>query len=982
METLPYVILAVGASFLAILTAIRFALLHREARNKVTVLLLCWSVIWLLMSALEVSTDSLPTKLLFFTLKYVGILAIPTTWAILSLQLAGYEGWVKRSNIAKASVVPLITLFLVLTNGTRGVVWSIVTLNAVDPFLPLDATPNLAYWLLDIAYAYAAVSIAAILLVRRIAVSRTLFRRQAVPLVFVCSVPLMFDVIYNLYNSSLFMYLNLTPLMLTVATSITLWRLDNLPGAGVVPVAHEMIVDSMNDAVIILDSQNRIVDLNLTAQDLLGHRISEAVGAPVEGIWAEWASVEKELESDPTKIKEVSFDGGKKKRTYELQSSYLSGIMSKTPNVLIVLRDITERKRAEEALANERNVLRTLIDNLPDNIFIKDAESRFLISNVAHACLLRAKTPDEIVGKTDYDIFPRELAASYYADEQALIQSGQPLLNREERTIDPDGKTRWLLTTKVPLRDDHGKVIGLAGINRDITERKRMEEKLRQYSSNLEQIVAERTGKLAESEKRFRELADLLPQPVFEVGTEGTFTFVNRAGFALTGYTEEDMRRGVNALDLVVPEEQERLAERMMKVLGGENMRGNEFTAVRKDGSTFPVFLQGVRVMRNENEFVGFRAIAMDITERKRMEEALRESEGKLRTIFDSVKAGIMIIDAKTHVIVDANPAAIEMAGAPREQIVGSVCHKYVCPADRGRCPITDLGQTVDNAERVFIRADGKTCPIMKSVDRIVLGGREHLLESFIDITERKKLEAQLAKSERLAAIGSTTAMVGHDLRNPLQTLVGLVYLVRQHYESIPLEYKKTAEFDATKMLLGIEASVRYMNKIVSDLQNYAAPLQPELARVSTDQLLKESLSTTAIPARVKVSVNVGKGAETLNADPDLIKRVFTNLIMNAVQAMPQGGELKITAQKNGEEELISFQDTGGGISKEAFPKLFEPLFTTKAQGQGLGLAVCKRVMEAHGGTITVDSTIRKGSTFTAKLPIPKNIERKPLPTQ
>jgi uncharacterized protein YlzI (FlbEa/FlbD family) len=189
METLPYVILAVGASFLAILAAIRFTSLHREARNKVTVLLLCWSVIWLLMSALEVSTDSLPTKLLFFSLKYVGILAIPTTWLILAIQLSGHESWVNRSNIAKASVVPLITLLLVLTNGTRGIVWSNVTLNVLDPFLPLNATPNLAYWLLDIAYAYVAVSIAAFILVRRIAASRTLFRRQAVPLIFVCWVP-------------------------------------------------------------------------------------------------------------------------------------------------------------------------------------------------------------------------------------------------------------------------------------------------------------------------------------------------------------------------------------------------------------------------------------------------------------------------------------------------------------------------------------------------------------------------------------------------------------------------------------------------------------------------------------------------------------------------------------------------------------------------------------------------------------------------
>jgi PAS domain S-box-containing protein len=538
----------------------------------------------------------------------------------------------------------------------------------------------------------------------------------------------------------------------------------------------------------------------------------------------------------------------------------------------------------------------------------------------------------------------------------------------------------------------------------------------------------------------------------------------------------------------------------MEAFLGNNSPSSLETDFKTKQEHLIPVSVSKSVVVTKRGNLVGYVLVCRDITERK-------ESEERLRTIFDSVRTGIMIIDPKTHVIVDANTVAIEMAGAPKEQIVGSTCHKHVCPTEEGRCPITDLGQTVDNAERVFLRANGKTAPIMKSVRRIVLGGQEHLLESFIDITERKlaeqklrlqseiagnmfegvvltrasdgvivytnqrfeqmfgygpgeligkniatlnaptnekspgdvareiettlkeygawsgevqnikkdgtpfwcranastlqsseygtilvethediterkKLEAQLAESQRLAAIGSTATMVGHDLRNPLQGLVGMVYLLKQHYEGIPVEHKKTTEFDATKTLHMMEKSVGYMNKIVSDLQNYAAPLQPELRNVSTHQLFKEILSTIAIPAHVKVSLTVDKGAETLNADPELIKRVLINLAMNAVQAMPQGGELKITARKNGEEELISFQDTGVGVSRETLPKVFEPFFTTKAQGQGLGLAVCKRVMEAHGGTITVDSTVGKGSTFTARLPIPRNMESKPLPTQ
>jgi len=194
-----------------------------------------------------------------------------------------------------------------------------------------------------------------------------------------------------------------------------------------------------------------------------------------------------------------------------------------------------------EALRKERNVLRQLIDNLPDNIFIKDVESRFVVSNVAHAHLLRGKTPDEIVGKTDFDIFPRELAAGYYADEQAVIQAGQSLINREERTIDPEGKTRWLLTTKVPLRDDRGRIIGIAGINHDITNRKQMEEEIKRYSEHLEEEISERTKSLRESEQKLRAVVYGCPVPQFVIDRNHTVVYWNKALEEATGIKEKEV---------------------------------------------------------------------------------------------------------------------------------------------------------------------------------------------------------------------------------------------------------------------------------------------------------------------------------------------------------------------------------------------------------------------------------------------------------
>jgi len=150
------------------------------------------------------------------------------------------------------------------------------------------------------------------------------------------------------------------------------------------------------------------------------------------------------------------------------------------------ITDITERKRMEEALAEERNLLRTLIDNLPDPIYTKDTEGRYLINNTAHMRFLGAKTPEEVVGKSVFEFYPQELAAQYYADDQEVIRSGQPLLRREEQSVDRAGNRVWFLTTKVPLRDRDGKVVGLVGIARDITERKLAEEALERRALQLQ----------------------------------------------------------------------------------------------------------------------------------------------------------------------------------------------------------------------------------------------------------------------------------------------------------------------------------------------------------------------------------------------------------------------------------------------------------------------------------------------------------------
>jgi PAS domain S-box-containing protein len=356
-------------------------------------------------------------------------------------------------------------------------------------------------------------------------------------------------------------------------------------------------------------------------------------------------------------------------------------------------------------------------------------------------------------------------------------------------------------------------------------------------------LVEERTSKLTESERKFRELADLLPQIVFEMDESGNVQFMNRAAFAATGCTEEDFRKGLNAFHMFAPEEHDRAMRGIRRTMTGETIGGREFTILRRDGTTFPVIVYTAPIMR-EGKTVGVRGIAIDITERKRM-------------------------------------------------------------------------------------------------------------------------EARLVESQRLAAIGETAAMVGHDLRNPLQGIASTVYLAKKTLKSPKAEKRK----EAAKLLNTLDEEVYYMDKIVSDLQDYAGPLTADLVETSLSNIIRNTISTTGIPRTVRVSVRVQKGLSKIMADPTLMRRVLTNLVTNALQAMPRGGRLTIRASKKRGVNVITVQDTGEGIARENMEKIFSPFFTTKARGQGLGLPVCKRLVEAQGGTITVKSKIGKGSSFTVEIP-------------
>jgi PAS domain S-box-containing protein len=355
--------------------------------------------------------------------------------------------------------------------------------------------------------------------------------------------------------------------------------------------------------------------------------------------------------------------------------------------------------------------------------------------------------------------------------------------------------------------------------------------------------------------------------------------------------------------------------------------------------------------------------------ERRRVEEALRESEIRLKTVLDTVQAGIVVIDPETRIIVGVNAAAGRMIGAPGGRILGTTCDCYMCPEQEGSCPIADLGQTLDNAEHILLTHRGDEVPILKTVVPVVLAGREHLLESFIDITERKQAEEDLRKINE--ELNNFVDVVSHDLKNPIMSIQGFCFLLMEKFQDQLGEKGR-------RYVEQVQSSAEQMQALVSDLL--------ELSRVGRVVSTFRKVSTADIVRGVVQGLQerlTAKGIElvlagnfpTVNCDADRLRQVLENLLINAIKftGNAQNPTIEIGCVDKEDAHQFYVRDNGIGIDPQNHRKIFEMFSrlneTGDRDGTGLGLAIAERIVKSHGGKIWVDSEKGQGATFYFTLP-------------
>jgi len=493
----------------------------------------------------------------------------------------------------------------------------------------------------------------------------------------------------------------------------------------------------------------------------------------------------------------------------------------------------------------------------------------------------------------------------------------------------------------------------------------------------------------------FEYLFENASDAIYILDMHGNFVAVNRKAEELTGFKREGFI-GKSFRKIIPRRSYLRATRGFLDVIRGKPIR-LELELKTAAKKTVLVEVTSTPFISN-GKTVGTLGIVRDISERKKAEKAMQESEERFRTLMEEAPIVICNADLKGTIIY-VNKRFEEATGYSREEVIGKNGFRLGIMSDETLKLLTErmkqrlLGKPSRLLEGRFRRRDGEW--IWAEVEGRVIkkfGVPVGFQLTARDVTERKQLEKkleeysqhleelvekrtkelqetqeQLLKAERLVAIGEVAAMVGHDLRNPLTGIGAATYYLKRKFGS-------ESDQKAMEMFELIEKDIEHSNNIITDLLEYSGKVRLEWTETDPKFLMNEALHIEKVPQNIQV-IDSTRSEPKITVDSERMKRVFINIVRNAIEAMSEGGTLTITSNESNGNLEIAFTDTGTGMPQEVVEKIWTPLFTTKAKGMGLGLSICKRFVEAHGGTISVKSAVDQGTRFTVTIPIKPEFE-------
>ncbi len=405
---------------------------------------------------------------------------------------------------------------------------------------------------------------------------------------------------------------------------------------------------------------------------------------------------------------------------------------------------------------------------------------------------------------------------------------------------------------------------------------------------------------------------------------------------------------------------------------------------------------QEIKKQRREIEAAG-RELAEKV-------EQLEKSEKRQKLIFEGSPVGMILVNTERKV-VEINSAALTMIKRTSEDVIGRTCQEIFCPDERDHCPIFDKGKTTDSSERTIIDSQGERVPVLKKVIPIEIEGKTFLLEGFVDISERKALEAQLIHSEKMASIGQLAAGVAHEINNPTGFVASNLNTLSEYTGDVVAVLKecgcllslceeldgKAGEIAGNAKHLWQENDIDYVlqdldnlikesiegtdriRKIVGDLKDFSRTDKHEVEEININEAIDKTLNVAWNEIKYKAEVVKEYGdLPYITCLAGQIDQAILNILVNAAQAMKEKGTITIRTYAKDENVCVEISDTGVGIPPDIQKKIFDPFFTTKpvGKGTGLGLNITYNIIRQHNGDITVRSKPGEGTTFTISLPI------------
>ncbi len=608
-----------------------------------------------------------------------------------------------------------------------------------------------------------------------------------------------------------------------------------------------------------------------------------------------------------------------------------------------------EETRAKEALRQSEERYRTILDETGDGYFETDVAGSLTFANDAQIRLL-GYSREETIGMNYRAFTPAEQVKAVFEAYNRMYRTGEPLIDFPSDIMRKDGSRGFAEISAFPIRSDKGEITGFRGVRRDITERKKAEQVLR------------------ESEGRYRTLVESIPQKIFLKDKNSVYISCNSSYAAdlkikpeeIAGHTDydfypKDLAEKYRADDKRVIESgnTEELEERYIQ--HGQESVVETFKTPFRDES---------------GKLIGVLGVFHDITERKNMEEAIRRATEEWRETFDSISDAISI-SSRDYRLLRVNQAFADMFHTERDKIGDKHCYEIMHGINEpvSGCPHLETLKTGKPAGADFfephlgIHLELTTSPIFDERGKIT--GTVHIAR---DITERKRQEEQLMMADRLASIGELAAGTAHELNNPLTSVIGFSRLLME--KDVPDDIRED---------LGIICSeAQRATEVIKQLLQFARKRTPVEQLNQINSVVEHVLRLRAYEQRahnIEVRTDLAPALPEIMIDYFQMQQVLLNIIINAEQSMVEANErgtLTIATRRRNSTVVISVTDDGLGISQEHLGQIFDPFFTTKkaGKGTGLGLSICHRIVTEHSGQIYARSRPGEGATFYVELPI------------